>query len=165
MTDSGQVPVDTALRRQPPGSAQSPVAVAAGAKPSTVDRDVTGYFDAYATLTRTLRGWLVLFGAGTPVVIASQADLSKRLTDSGSASTVVTLFLTGVALQVAQTLLYKACMWYCYRAADEPEAYEQTSRYKISHWISEQFWLELLFDLLTVGCFVAALFHLLRAVL
>lgn len=149
----------------PPQVALSPVALASGASPPPVDRDVAGYFDAYAQLTRTLRGWLVVFGVGTPVLIASQSDLAKRLTDSGSASTIISLFLGGVALQILATLLYKTCMWYCYRAAEAPDSFETTRRYRISHWVSERYWLELLIDLSTIGCFVAAVFQLLHAVL
>ncbi len=165
MTHPVHVPGELPITEHSAVSGVSPLALAAGAKLSSGDSDAAGYFDAYAALTRTLRGWLVAFGVGTPVVIASQANLSERLAASGSASIVATLFLAGVSLQIAATLLYKSCMWYSYRKADEPEKYQHTKRFRVSRWISEQFWLELLFDASTIACFVAALFRLLRAVL
>jgi hypothetical protein len=142
-------------------AAKSPVAAASG---SGSDSDVAGYFDAYAAFARTLRTWLVGFGVGVPVVIASQADLAKSLRDSGNASWVVALYLGGVAVQIAATLLYKTCMWYSYLGADEA-TFRSTRRYRMSTTIADLYWLEFTIDLVTIGLFCAATFVLLQIVL
>lgn len=138
---------------------------AAAAVLVTPSSDVAGFYEAYASLTRTLRGWLVAFGIGTPVLVASQKELSDRLGRSDDAQAVLSLFMFGVSIQIAATIVYKAAMWYCYRAAEHPARYASKKRYKISDWISEQLWLELGFDFVTIGSFVAAMYKLLHAVL
>ena len=97
-----------------------------------------------------------------PVLVASQADLSKKLAASGDSKRIVTLFLGGVAIQIAVTMLYKSAMWYTYFGAMNP-AFRSRWRYRSAEWISEQHWLEVIFDVATMGLFVAAMFSLLQA--
>jgi hypothetical protein len=147
-----------------PAATTSPVVAASGgaATPDS-SADVAGYFDAYASFARTLRTWLVGFGVGVPVVVASQADLSKKLTDSGDAPFVVTLFLAGVSIQIGAALLYKTTMWYTYMGAAEP-AFRGSKRYRAACMVSDQYWLEIGFDFVSIGLFVVAMFTLLKAV-
>ena len=142
---------------------ESTVAATSGADlAANENSEITGYFDAYASFARTLRTWLVGFGVGVPVLVASQADLSKKLAASGDSKRIVTLFLGGVAIQIAVTMLYKSAMWYTYFGAMNP-AFRSRWRYRSAEWISEQHWLEVIFDVATMGLFVAAMFSLLQA--
>ena len=145
-------------------AADSTVAATSGADlGANATPEIAGYFDAYASFARTLRTWLVGFGVGVPVLVASQAELSKKLAASGDAKRIVTLFLGGVAVQIFVTMLYKSAMWYTYFGAMN-SAFRGRWRYKASEWISEQHWLEVIFDVATMALFVAAMFSLLRAV-
>lgn len=144
-----------------PEPAKSPVAAASG---GSTGSDVAGYYEAYAGFARTLRTWLVGFGVGVPVVVASQAELAKALRESGDASLVVSLYLGGVGVQILATLLYKTAMWYTYFGATEP-AFEKTRRYRISCAVADRYWLEFVIDAVTICLFSTATYVLLDAIL
>lgn len=92
------------------------------------------------------------YGIGAPVLILSQEKLADRVTHSGSAKFLATLFLLGVGVQVFQAIIYKIAMWYLYIAELKP-ALLATKRFKISDYVSEALWLELIFDGVTVLLF------------
>lgn len=65
---------------------------------------------------------------------------------------LATLFLLGVGVQVLQAITYKVAMWYLYMAELKP-GLRATKRFKISDYVSEALWLELIFDGTTVLLF------------
>jgi hypothetical protein len=65
------------------------------------------------------------------------------------------VFLVGVAVQIAGALLYKVAMWYLY-LGELHECVQKTLRYRISNWVSEQIWLEISFDIFSIGAFAWA---------
>lgn len=152
MTQSQPPPDQPAGTEPPPQTLPSPVAATAGITARTGEE---GFFDAYAAFSRTLRGWLIVYGIGGPVLLATQPALGQGLASAGCAYLVTMLFLAGVAVQIAAALMYKSAMWYAY--AGECEAsFQTTMRYRIAIWLTDQFWLELLLDVLAIGLFLAA---------
>ena len=78
-----------------------------------------------------------------------------------TATWIIGVFLAGVLVQVFAALIYKVSMWYIYFA----ELYPQTANnktYKIAVWLSEAIWLEVTFDLLTIGAYFWATFRVLQ---
>lgn len=120
--------------------------------PQAPDKTETGFGSAYVEFAKTLRTWFVAYGIGAPVVILSQERLADRVTESGSAMVLATLFLLGVGVQVLQAITYKVAMWYLYMAELKP-GLRATKRFKISDYVSEALWLELIFDGTTVLLF------------
>jgi hypothetical protein len=132
----------------------SPVAAVTGSTPQTGTGE-KGFYEAYASFSRTLRGWLIAYGVGGPVLFATQPALGERLAQTGFAHEVTLMFMAGVAVQIFAALVYKTAMWYAYVGELEP-AFQDTLRFRVASWLSDQFWLEMLFDLLTIGLFAAA---------
>ncbi len=127
----------------------------------TAEREESGFFPSYAEFAKTLRTWFVAYGIGGPILLVTRPELTTKVVQAGKAAAIGRLFLMGVALQIAQALIYKTCMWYLYLAELKP-ALKKTSRYKTSKYISEAFWIELLCDLGTVAAFGLATWMLFR---
>lgn len=68
------------------------------------------FYQPCSQFSRTLRAWLVAYGIGGPVLIASQEHLADAIFESGAGYAVTILFLVGVAIQVIASLLYKDSM-------------------------------------------------------
>lgn len=115
----------------------------------------TGFYEAYAGFAKTLRTWLVAYGIGAPVLFASQSAFATLLKEKQATVCIIGLFLIGVSLQLTAALMYKATMWYLY-FGELSEAFQCTRRYKVSDWLSEQFWLELCFDIGSIVTFAWA---------
>ena len=114
-----------------------------------------GYFEGYAQFAGVLRTWLIAYGIGGPVLFATQSRLADKLFETSQARFIAILFLSGVFLQVIVALLYKGAMWYLY-VGEEDAKIRKKRRYKISDWLSEAFWLEILFDLASIALFTWA---------
>ncbi len=114
-----------------------------------------GFYEPYAGFSRTLRAWLVAFGIGAPVLFVTQANTAAKLARSGDADCIVALFLSGVVIQVFAALLYKTTMWYLYFGEIHGE-FQEKRRFTASDWLSDQYWLEFLFDASTILLFVVA---------
>lgn len=65
------------------------------------------------------------------------------------------LFLSGVTIQIGAALLYKTAMWYLY-LAELRRIPKSTKRVRVSSWLSLAYWLEFIFDGLTLAAFGAA---------
>jgi len=122
-----------------------------------------GFFDAYASATTNLRTWLVAYGIGAPVLFLSNEDLWKTLGNAECASCVGVLFLAGVALQVLIALINKNTMWFCYFAESNPP-FKSSRRYKAWAWLSEQFWIDLCVDVVSITLFIVATYKVFLAV-
>jgi hypothetical protein len=103
------------------------------------------YFGSYDSFSKILRTWLVAYGIGAPVLFATQAGFSQLLIAHGIAAKVIVLFVGGAGLQAIGAFIYKIVMWYLYYGENK-EKFRTTWRYRSSHWLSEQVWLDVVFD-------------------
>lgn len=117
--------------------------------------DAKEYIDSYKSFALTLRAWLVAYGIGAPVLFASQDAFSELLKNKSAVQPIIYAFLAGVSIQIVAAFLYKASMWYIMSGALD-ETFKSTYRYKFSDWVSEQLWLELLFDIASIILFAWA---------
>jgi len=123
----------------------------------------SGFYGPYSHFSRTLRAWLVAYGIGGPVLLVSQDHLSGLVLNSGVGLYISTLFLGGVAIQIFAALLYKYSMGIIYASELDPDI-EETTRFKVAEWLSDAFWLEFVFDIASISCFILATFTVLRVV-
>jgi len=113
------------------------------------------YFECYAEFAKTLRTWFIAYGIGAPILFLSNDTLWEIVKSSDHIRLIGFLFLAGVLIQVLEALLYKNAMWYLYRGEENPKI-KNKARYRAFYNISEYYWLEVLFDILTLICFVIA---------
>lgn len=118
-----------------------------------------GYFESYAEYNRILRSWFVAFGIGGLALFLPQSPLREALLASGHTRTVAFLFLVGVIAQIVVAFLNKYANWYCYFGEDNP-AFLNSPLYRFWARIASQFWIDIILDVLTVGCFTAAVWML-----
>jgi len=114
------------------------------------------YFDSYAEYNRILRSWFVAFGVGGLALFLLESPVRAALLASGQTRAVVTLFLTGVIAQIVVAFLNKYANWYCYFGEDNP-AFLHSSLYRFWSQIASLFWIDIILDILTVGCFLTAI--------
>ena len=127
-------------------------------------KDDTGFYEPYTHFSRTLRGWMVAYGIGVPVVLLSQDRLANVILSSGKGTTLTALFLGGVVLQVVAALAYKYSMAMLY--ANELDASRSKRWYtRLAEWLSDAFWLEFAIDALSIACFAWATFNTMQVVL
>lgn len=126
-----------------------------GESAGTMTSDREEYFKAYAEYSKVLRTWFVAYGIGAPVLLLTNEGLAKVLKASGESKVLAGFFLVGVALQVLLAALNKCSMWGIY-FGEFKDAFRRTRRYKIAHWFSEQFWIDLAIDILTFLAFAVA---------
>lgn len=112
----------------------------------------SGFYQAYSDHARILRTWLVAYGIGAPVLLVTNKDISGALSMSGHARKIALCFLVGVALQVLLATANKTTMWMLYRG-EESEEFRLRKRYRISDWLSDQFWIDFLVDVLAMALF------------
>lgn len=122
----------------------------------------SGLYDAYGGFARTLRTWFIAYGVGAPVLFLSNDGAWKALQEAGCSREVTWRFLIGVSLQIVAAIIYKTAMWYLYVGELEILA-KSTWRYRASEFLSEAFWLEAAFDLLTLFFFGSATVLVLQA--
>jgi len=125
------------------------------AGPTSGGSDPHGFYDAYADYSRTLRTWLVAYGVGAPVLFVSSEHVWKAVREASGSQAIANLFLTGVAVQVVLATVNKAAMWACYFGEMNPE-FQNSLRYKVSSWISNRLWIDLICDLATMFLFARA---------
>jgi hypothetical protein len=118
-------------------------------------KEEKGFFDSYASLAQTFRGWLVAYGIGVPVLFLSRDPVMGALKNIPDARYVILAYLVGTVLQAALVWMCKLCMWWAY--LEEMHAISKVSlRYRFTDWFTNTFWIEGLVDFLTVGLFVYA---------
>jgi hypothetical protein len=110
------------------------------------------YYKSYAEFSKTLRTWFVAYGIGGPVVLLSNDAAWAALKKSSDISFIGLLFLLGGALQVVSALLNKHSMWYLYFGEFNADAKKSRS-YKMSYWYSEQGWIDVVLDIITIILF------------
>ena len=117
------------------------------------------YFESYAEYNRILRSWFVAFGIGGLALFLLQSPIREALLASGQTRTLVVLFLIGVTAQIVVAFLNKYANWYCYFGEDNP-VFMRSRVYRFWSHIASQFWIDIFFDLLTVGSFLVAIWML-----
>lgn len=119
-------------------------------KPEEVDRK--GHYKVYDDYAKNLRMWFVAYGIGGPVLLLTQESISNKIAQSGYARNIVYGFLIGVLCQILLSLINKWNNWTIY-SFSENENLMKKWRFKAADIISEQFWIDILLDILTVVAF------------
>ena len=114
-----------------------------------------GFFDVYRVAATNLRTWLIAYGIGAPVLFLSNDHLWQALVKAKSVKSIAILFLIEVATQVILASINKNAMWFCYSGEGDP-AFREKRIYKFSDWLSEQFWIDMGCDVLTMVLFAIA---------
>ncbi|SEQ29957.1 hypothetical protein SAMN04488038_105178 [Solimonas aquatica] len=114
--------------------------------------------EAYSQHAGVLRTWLVAYGIGAPALFLSQDKIWEVLAKSGRLPSIGILFLAGVALQVVLAAVNKSVMWACYYGEMKP-AYKDTRRYKLADWLSRQYAIDFVLDLISMGGFGIATYQ------
>ncbi len=118
-------------------------------------REEADFYAPYGEFARNLRTWFIAYGVGAPALFIAQPELLSAVVASGSGRLLASLFLSGVAVQILVAIMYKGAMWYLYMGELDASV-KAKKRYKVADWLSEAFWLELLFDLVTLVLFGVA---------
>lgn len=117
--------------------------------------DSTDSFSSYREYNKVLRTWFVAFGVGGPTLLLINEKVADRLAEAGTLRSVAILFLLGAATQVLVAFANKVANWYVYVATIEA-GFRGTCRHRLSEWTIRQFWIDILFDFVTIGCFGSA---------
>jgi hypothetical protein len=125
-----------------------------------VEEEASDTFRAYLEYNRVLRTWFVAFGVGGPALFLVNDKIAGRLVEARQLRLVVILFLGGALAQVLGALLNKIANWYVYHGTIDSAALA-TRRYRVADWFINQFWPDILLDLLTIGAFGSAAWLLL----
>lgn len=112
----------------------------------------SGFYAVYEGHANTLRTWLTAYGVGVPVLIFSQDKIFGALNTAHLLKEVALCFLAGLTLQVVLAFLNKQTMWLCYYG-ELKAGFKSTRRYRCADWVSEQFWIDLAFDVFTISLF------------
>jgi hypothetical protein len=120
-----------------------------------------GFYEPYAVFSRTLRAWLVAYGIGASVFFSTHQSFARVLAQSNEARPIIGFFLFGVSVQVAAALIYKYSMGYIY-FGELDKGFQKTKRYRMSEYLSQAMWLEMLFDVLSIGVFIGATYLALK---
>jgi hypothetical protein len=112
-------------------------------------------FIAYAEYSKTLRTWLVTYGIGGPILFISQEKIAIRLAASPYKSLIIYLFLIGVAAQISISLMNKWINWFAYNMDLNPPMSPNKVQ-AIVIWLANQFWIDMLSDIVSVIAFVVA---------
>lgn len=113
------------------------------------------FYEPYASFSRIMRAWLVAYGIGAPALLASQDAFKAILAVPNQAMFIISCFLFGASVQIIAAFIYKYSMGYIY-FEDLGKVSKKTNRYKIAEWFSEAMWLEMLFDIISIGSFALA---------
>ena len=124
--------------------------------------DASGSFDIYLEYNKVLRTWFVAYGAGGPALLLTSERLSKNLAAAGNLRTVALLFFAGVAAQVLGALINKIANWYVHSAYHQVNV-TRSIKHKCAEWVVNQFWIDVLVDVVTVVVFGLAAWLLLTA--
>lgn len=118
-------------------------------------RGDSGFYQPYAEFAKNLRVWLIAYGIGAPALILANTPAWDAVRSSGYLACIGALFLSGVALQIIQSLLYKHAMWHLY-CGELDEGHKQSCWHKAAEWLSGAYVLELAFDIGTIILFAVA---------
>jgi len=107
-------------------------------------------YGSYQEYSKTLRTWFVAYGVGAPVIFISNETITSKVLSNPNSKSLIAAFLIGVLIQVILTIINKNAMWGCYYGEENPE-FQSTYRYKLADWFSSQYWIDIVFDLLSLA--------------
>ena len=119
------------------------------------DNHAEQYFKAYAELSKTLRTWLVAYGIGAPIALLTNATFAAAIRNTGQSKYIAGAFLFGVAVQVVVAAINKVSMWALYYGETQAK-FKKTTRYRVAHFLSETYWIDLLLDVASIAAFAGA---------
>jgi len=111
--------------------------------------------EGFSGYEKSLRTWFVAYGIGGLVVFLTQPWLRGKLVDDANSKWIAIFFLSGVAIQVLESILYKAITWYPYYRELENNPCDRR-KYRISKWVHKNYWIDFILDLLTLMAFAIA---------
>ena len=115
------------------------------------------YLEIYASFSRNLRGWLIAFGVGAPVLLVSQESVATRLSASPRFEFIVWTFFVGLTSQILAVFFYKMTLGGLYLG--EEGQYSKDGRWwKFCYWSYRQQWLELIPDVVTLVAYAVAVY-------
>jgi hypothetical protein len=126
-----------------------------------------GAYKAYEDYAKTLRTWLVAFGAGVPALIIGNATLWSTLDRAGALTHIGAIFLAGASLQIILAFINKIINWVNYTSELEgiPDA-KRIGYKKLCHNMGDYFIIDVMFDVITIALFMygaGAVFYSLAA--
>jgi hypothetical protein len=102
-----------------------------------------------------LRTWLVAYGIGAPIALLTNAAFADAIRNSGQSKYIAGAFLAGVAGQVVLATINKVSMWALYYGETQAR-FKETMRYRVAHWFSESYLLDLFLDIGAIAAFAWA---------
>jgi hypothetical protein len=117
----------------------------------------------YSEYNKTLRSWLVAFGIAVPAVFVTSKDAKEFLLKSPDLQLIIIVFLFGVASQIAISFLNKFISWSAYHRDDCKliQGRDCHPAFKRIASLENEIWIDFIFDVATVGCFLWAIVKLL----
>lgn len=113
-----------------------------------------GYFSSFKEYSASLRTWLIAYGIGGPAIVASQEHLWSGLSNETAARAGI-IFLIGVAFQLLPTAVLKWALWELWIGVDD-SARQAKRRWKFAKWASENYWIDLVTDFVSVALYAWA---------
>ncbi len=112
----------------------------------------------YTEYNQTLRQWFVAFGVGGLAVFLVEDSVRTQLIDANEIRSVALLFLVGAASQIFVAFINKIANWYKHNEI-ENNIEGGGLKYRISHWLLEQFWIDIVCDIITIFTFGYAVYR------
>ena len=112
----------------------------------------------YTEYNQTLRQWFVAFGVGGLAVFLVEDSARTQLIDANEIRSVALLFLAGAASQIFVAFINKIANWYKHNEI-ENNIEGDGLKYRISHWLLEQFWIDIVCDIITIFTFGYAVYR------
>lgn len=138
------------------GTAQERVAL----KSTAIDNFLTSanennLREAYRHHSATCRAWLVAFGVGLPIFLASNDKVWNAFSGTPGARGTLYLYLVAVAIQVCVSLVDKYAGWFCLSAIWKLRATDSFTA-KVGYLWIEKDWPSFLADLISIALFAYA---------
>ena len=114
--------------------------------------DFQNFYKYYSNLLRT---WLVAYGIGGPVILLTNDHLWAKVIEAGNQTIIGIMFLSGVGLQVFLAFLNKSLMWNLYFGYVSP-GFRDKWPHRLSDKLSEQYWIDILIDGISIGLMAVA---------
>ena len=124
--------------------------------------DSSDSYRSYLEYNKILRTWLVAFGVGGPALFLVHKEIAERLLKIGELKSVASLFLVGVACQIAGAFMNKIGNWYVYRSVEDKNNAGHC-KYRVAEWLIQQFWIDIALDVVTIICFGVGVWKMLTA--
>ena len=114
--------------------------------------DSSGSYAQYAEYNKVLRTWFVAFGIGGPALFLVNEGVARQLAAVGYLKYVATLFLIGAGAQVFGAFINKVANWYVHQGFTS-EGGSRALKHRFAAWVVDQFWVDVVLDLVTICVF------------